>query len=232
MVWWLDWGHAMFLGHYGVGLAAKRFAPSASLGTLLLAAQFVDLVWPVLVLAGIEVVRIDPGNTVVTPLDFVSYPWTHSLTADLCWGLLFGLAYFLFRRSGRGALVVAAAVVSHWVLDVISHRPDMPLYPDGPKVGLGLWQSLTGTLIVELAIFAFGLMLYLATTRPLDRTGRWGLAALVVVLLASYGGALFGPPPPSETAVAWLGVGGWLLPLAGVWVDRHRAMRQSATVRR
>jgi membrane-bound metal-dependent hydrolase YbcI (DUF457 family) len=222
----------MFLGHYGVGFAAKRFAPSASLGTLLFAAQFVDLVWPILVLAGVEVVRIDPGNTVVTPLDFVSYPFTHSLAAGLGWGLLLGLVYLVIRRSARGALVVGLAVVSHWVLDWISHRPDLALYPGGPKVGLGLWQSLTGTLVVELTLFAIGLGLYLATTRPLDRTGRWGLAALVALLLASYGGALFGPPPPSDRAIAWVGLGGWLLPLAGVWVDRHRALRRPATVRR
>jgi len=222
----------MFLGHFGVGLAAKRAAPSASLGTLLLAAQLVDLVWPVLVLAGVEVVRIDPGNTAVTPLDFVSYPWTHSLAAAAAWGVLLGLIYLLFRRSARGALVIALAVVSHWVLDWISHRPDLPLYPGGPKVGLGLWQSLPAAVAVEIAIFVAGLALYLATTRPLDRTGRWGLAALVAFLLASYGGAVFGPPPPSVAAVAWVGFAGWLLPLAGVWVDRHRALRQSTLGRR
>jgi len=222
----------MFLGHYGVGFAAKRFAPSASLGTLLLAAQLVDLIWPILVLAGLEVVRIDPGNTAVTPLDFVSYPWTHSLAAGLVWGLLLAILYLVFRGSLRGAVVVALAVVSHWVLDWISHRPDMPLYPGGPKLGLGLWQSLSATLVVELSIFAVGLGFYLTTTRPLDRTGRWGLAALVALLLAGYGGALFGPPPPSVPALAWVGVAGWLLPLAGVWVDRHRALRRSTGVLR
>jgi hypothetical protein len=222
----------MFLGHFGVGFAAKRAAPGVSLGTLLFAAQFADLLWPILVLAGVEVVRIDPGNTPVTPLDFVSYPFTHSLATGVGWGILLGLAYLLVRRNGRGALVVGLLVVSHWVLDFVSHAPDLPLYPGGPKVGLSLWSSLPATLAVELGLFALGLVLYLTTTRPLDRAGRWGLVGLVAFLLASYGGAVFGPPPPSARAVAWVGLSGWLLPLAGVWIDRHRALRRPATVRR
>lgn len=221
----------MFLGHFGVGFAAKRAAPAASLGTLLLASQLVDLVWPVLVLVGVEEVRIDPGNTAVTPLDFVSYPYTHSLAAGAVWGLVLGLVFLLVRRSSRGALVVGALVVSHWVLDFISHRPDMPLYPGGPKLGLSLWSSLPATLAVELTLFAAGLALYLSVTRPLDRTGRWGLAGLVALLLAIYGAALFGPPPPGPRAVALAGLAGWLLPAAGVWIDRHRAPRHSTPLR-
>jgi len=221
----------MFLGHFGVGFAAKRVAPGVSLGTLLFAAQLVDLVWPALVLAGVEVVRIDPGNTVVTPLDFVSYPFTHSLIASIVLGVVAGVAYLLIRRNGRGALVVGLLVVSHWVLDLIVHRPDLPLYDGGPKVGLGLWRSLPTTLVLELGLFALGIGLYLGTTRPLDRAGRWGLVGLVAFLLASYGGAVFGPPPPSADAVGWVGLAGWLIPLAGVWIDRHRAPRGPATVR-
>jgi len=222
----------MFLGHIGVGLAAKRVAPHASLGTLLLAAQLIDLVWPILLLAGIEAVRVEPGNTAVTPLDFVSYPFTHSLAAVLAWGALAALVYLVARRSGRGALAVGALVVSHWVLDLVSHRPDLPLYPGGEKVGLGLWGSLPATLAVELSLFALGVALYLSATRPLDRTGRWGLAGFVALLLAIYGGAVFGPPPPGERAVALAGLALWLLPPLGVWLDRHRALRQSPSVRR
>ncbi len=222
----------MFLGHFGVGFAAKRAAPSVSLGTLLLAAQLPDLVWPILALAGVETVRIAPGITAAVPLDFVSYPYSHSLAADLLWGLLLALAYLLVRRQGRAALVLFLLVPSHWVLDWISHRADMPLYPGGVKVGLGLWQSLPATLAVELAIFVIGLALYLATTRPLDRTGRWGLAALVSLLLASYAAAMFSSPPPSVRALAMVGLVTWLFPVAGVWIDRHRALRQPASVRR
>jgi hypothetical protein len=222
----------MFLGHLGVGFAAKRVAPHTSLGTLLFAAQLVDLVWPVLVLAGVEKVRVDPGNTAVTPLDFVSYPFTHSLATGAGWGLLAGLLYLAVRRSARGALVVGALVVSHWVLDLVSHRPDLPLYPGGPELGLGLWDSLPATLAIELGLFALGVGLYLVATRPLDRTGRWALAGLVALLLAIYGAAVFGPLPPNERAVAAAGLALWLLPPLGVWIDRHRALRQSPSVRR
>ncbi|MBZ5588622.1 MAG: metal-dependent hydrolase [Acidobacteriia bacterium] len=213
----------MFIGHFGVGLGAKQFAPRVSLGTLLLSAQLVDLLWPVFLLVGLERVRIDPGNTAVTPLDFVLYPYTHSLLACLGWGLLAGLVYFAARRDRRGASVVGLAVVSHWVLDWISHRPDLPLLPGGPKVGLGLWNSVAATVLLEGAIFGLGLALYSRSTRARDRVGGWSLWALVVFLAAGYIGNLLGPPPPSEKALAWVGLAMWLLVPWGYWIDRHRA---------
>ena len=213
----------MFIGHFGVGLGAKQFAPRVSLGTLLLSAQLVDLLWPVFLLVGLERVRIDPGNTAVTPLDLVLYPYTHSLLACLGWGLLAGLFYFAARRDRRGASVVGLAVVSHWVLDWISHRPDLPLLPGGPKVGLGLWNSVAATVLLEGAIFGLGLALYSRSTRARDRVGGWSLWALVVFLAAGYIGNLLGPPPPSEKALAWVGLAMWLLVPWGYWIDRHRA---------
>src|SRR4051812_46150446 len=119
----------MFIGHFGVAMAAKRVAPAASLGTLVLAAQLVDLIWPAMLLLGIEQVRIDPGITRVTPLDFVHYPYTHSLVASLAWGALLALVYGASRKDWRTALWLAVLVVSHWVLDAIVHRPDLPLWP-------------------------------------------------------------------------------------------------------
>jgi hypothetical protein len=136
----------MFLGHFGVALAAKKAAPKASLGTLVLAAQLADLLWPVFLLLGWEKVRIAPGNTRVTPLEFTSYPYSHSLVAQLLWGLAIGIVYFAFRRDGRSALIVAFVVPSHWVLDYVAHRPDMPIVPGGPRYGLGMWNSLPLTL--------------------------------------------------------------------------------------
>src|SRR5512141_672663 len=144
----------MFLGHFGVALAAKRVAPGPSLGTLALAALLADGIWPVFMLLGLEKVEIVPGITAVTPLLFVSYPYTHSLVADVLWGALVAGAYFLRRRDRVGALWLAALVLSHWVLDFIAHRPDMPLWPGGPVVGLGLWYSVPATLVVELGLFA------------------------------------------------------------------------------
>jgi hypothetical protein len=214
----------MFIGHFAVGLGAKRAAPAVSLGTLFLAAQFADLLWPTFVLLGIEKVEIRPGVTVVTPLDFVSYPYSHSLVMLVLWGLLFAGIYLFVRRGRmRAALVLAAVVVSHWVLDVIAHRPDMPVTVNGDlRLGLWLWNSPAATFIVETTMLVAGMYLYLKTTRARDRIGRyafWGLIAfLVVVNLAN----MLGPPPPSVAAVAWSAEAIWLLVAWGYWIDRHR----------
>ena len=150
-------GALVFIGHFGVALAAKKVAPRTSLGTLVMAAQFVDLLWPLFLLMGIERVIIDPGNTAVTPLDFISYPISHSLLADLGWACLFAGIYKVVKRDSRGALCLWFVLMSHWVLDAVSHRPDLPLYPGSSTyVGLGLWHSRTATIYVESAIFLFG----------------------------------------------------------------------------
>ena len=133
----------MFVGHFGIGLGLKRVDPKISLGTLFLAAQFIDLLWPSLLLLGLEHVEIAPGITRVTPLDFTHHPISHSLLAVVGWSLLFALAYQLLRRERRGATICGLAVMSHWLLDLVTHRPDLPLYPTGEiLVGLGLWNSL------------------------------------------------------------------------------------------
>ena len=172
----------MFIGHFGVGFAAKAVAPQVSLGTLFLAAQFIDLLWPTLLLLGVERVRIEPGITTVTPLNFEHYPVSHSLLAVLGWSLLLGGVYFWRRGALRGAVVVGLAVLSHWLLDLLVHRPDLPLYPGATQFfGLGLWSSLGATLAVELPIFAAGVWLYLRATeagrpgRPLGVVGLGGV---------------------------------------------------------
>ena len=212
----------MFLGHFGVGFGAKALAPSVSLGSLLLAAQFIDLLWPTFLLLGLERVEIEPGITKVTPLDFVHYPISHSLLAVLGWAVLFGLAYQFVRRYPRGTIVLALAVVSHWLLDLIVHRPDLPLYPGSVLVGLGLWSSVTATLAVELPIFAIGLWVYLRSTAADDALGHWALWGLVGFLLVVYFANVFGPPPPSVTVLAWVGQAQWLLIAWGYWIDSHR----------
>ena len=212
----------MFIGHLGLAFAAKKVAPRPSLGTLALAAQLVDGVWPVFLLLGWEKVEIVPGITAVTPLLFASYPYTHSLAAGAVWALLLAGGYYLLRRDGVGAGWIAALVVSHWILDFISHRPDMPLWPDGPKVGLGLWNSVPATLAVEFALFAGGIWLYVSATRARDRVGTWALAAFVLLLAVLYLAAVFGPPPPSVTVLAMSGILGWLFVVWAYWIDRHR----------
>jgi membrane-bound metal-dependent hydrolase YbcI (DUF457 family) len=213
----------MFVGHFGVGFGAKAIAPNASLGSLFLAAQFIDLLWPTLLLIGVETVRIEPGITRVTPLDFVHYPISHSLLAVVCWAALFALVYLFVRRYPRGAVVLGLAVVSHWFLDLVVHRPDLPLYPGSTQLfGLGLWSSVGATLAVELPIFALGLWLYVRATTALDAVGRWALWGLVVFLVAIYLANLFGEPPPNVTVLAWVGQAQWLLVVWGYWVDKHR----------
>jgi membrane-bound metal-dependent hydrolase YbcI (DUF457 family) len=147
----------MFIGHYAVGLAATRFAPAVSLGTWFLAVQLVDLVWPFLLLAGVEHVRITPGITAFTPLDFYDYAITHSLVGGAVWALLLALFSRSFYKDPRALALIAGGVLSHWALDVIVHRPDLPVLPSGPYVGLTLWNSVGATLALELAMFAGGI---------------------------------------------------------------------------
>lgn len=215
----------MFLAHFGVGLGSKAVARKTSLGTLFLAALFVDLLWPTLLLLGIERVAIQPGITRVTPLNFTFYPYSHSLAATILWGLLIGGLYWLIKRYPRGAWVVGALVVSHWMLDLLVHRPDLPLLPNGPMVGLGLWRSLPATLVLEGGVLFSGLYLYLSRTVARDRTGAVALWALVAFLALVDAGPVFGPAPTSMTAVAWVGQAEWLLVLWGYWVDAHREPR-------
>jgi len=212
----------MFIGHYGVALAAKRAAPRTSLGVLIMAAQLVDLVWPVLLITGIEHVRLTTTDNPFLRLTFESYPWTHSLLMTVVWGVLAGGVYAVLRRDRTGGVIVGALVVSHWMLDWLMHLPDLPLYPGGPRVGLGLWRSMDATMIVEAVVFAVGLVMYARSTRPVDRTGRlalWGFVSLLAVL---YFANAYGPPPTSVDGVAWGALGGWLIPVFGWWVDRHR----------
>ena len=174
-------------------------------------------------LAGVERVEVAPGDTAFTPLHFVSYPWSHSLAMSIVWGLALGAIVRARGATMRGAGIVAALVVSHWVLDVASHRPDMPLWPGGgPLLGLGLWRSVPATLVVELAMYAAGVALYARATRAKDRTGTWAYVGLVAFLLVAYVGNVLGPPPPSATAVAVSALALWLVPLWGLWIERHR----------
>jgi len=214
----------MFIGHFGLAFGAKKAAPAVSLGSLFLACQFADLLWPTLLLLGIERVEVEPGVTAMTPLNFVSYPYSHSLLALCVWGLTAGIVYALVRRArGLAALTLVALVVSHWVLDVVTHRPDMPLTLNGPaRLGLGLWFSIPATLAVEFVLFAAGLAVYLRATSARDRIGSIGLWTLAAFLLIVYLAAAFGPPPPSATAVAWSAQALWLVVVWGYWVDSHR----------
>jgi membrane-bound metal-dependent hydrolase YbcI (DUF457 family) len=213
----------MFIGHLAVGLAGKRIAPRVPLPALILAPILLDGLWPIFLLLGWERVRIDRGNTPVSPFDFQHYPWSHSLLMTLIWSALVALGYRTLTRDGRGALWLGAAVTSHWVLDWVTHRPDLPLWPGGPLVGLGLWRSLAGTVVIEVGMFLVGLWFYLRVTRPRGWMGRLSLWSLVVTLLYLYVGNLQPlPGGATEHAIALFGLLGWLFIPWAWWIERTR----------
>lgn len=214
----------MFIGHFGLAFAAKRAAPRTSLGATFVAAQLADLIWPILLLAGVETVRIVPGaaNPFLT-LEFTNYPWTHSLATGIGAGVVAGVLYYVATRYARGAVIVALLVPSHWVLDFIVHVPDLPLYPGGAaRVGLGLWRNPVATIVVEVIIFALGVAVYARTTRARDRVGSIGFWLLVAFLLVLYFVTNVSPPPTGVVALAWSALIGWPLMLWPWWVDGHR----------
>ena len=216
----------MFLGHIAVGLAGKRVAPRAPLALLVLAPIFVDGIWPLFLLAGLERVHVEPGNTAVTPLSFVSYPWTHSLLMGIVWAMLFA---WLYRRRGgdlRASIWLALAVLSHWFLDLVVHRPDLPLVPGGgPKLGLGIWNHVPLTLAVEVGLLLAGTLVYLRVARPRGARGLLALGSFLVFLLVVYASVVAGPPPPNSLAVAISALALWILVPWAAWIDRTSVPR-------
>jgi hypothetical protein len=223
----------MFVGHQAIGLAGRSKTPWISLGAWFMAVQFLDLLWPIFLLLGWEHVRIVPGITRLCPFDFYDYPITHSLVGALAWSAVFAAGYLILGKGvagerRRGALLLGAGVFSHWLLDLLVHRPDLPVLPHGPYVGLGLWNVPAAELLIEGALYVAGIAIYLRATRARDAIGRWGLWILLAFLLLIWLSGAFGPPPADVKTVAWGGLVGWLIPLWGWWVDRHRTHGGSA----
>jgi hypothetical protein len=213
----------MFLGHFGAGFAGKKFSKSTSLGTYFMAAQWIDLIWPILVLFGIEKVEIDPGISAVTPLDFSYYPFTHSLVGVLVWAILFGTIYYFIKKNYKTSIILGLLVLSHWFLDLLVHIPDLPIFPrDGLKVGLGLWNSYAATIILEGLIFGIGVYFYYKVTKAKNRTGKYSLIGLIAFLISIYVLNLVGPPPDSVEAIGIVGNAQWLIVLWGYWIDKNR----------
>ncbi|NQW29026.1 MAG: hypothetical protein HQ472_00750 [Ignavibacteria bacterium] len=213
----------MFIGHFAVGFAAKKFAPTVSLAVLFMAAQFVDLLWPTLLLLGVERVAISPGITAVTPLDFTYYPFTHSLVMSILWGFIVGGLVYAVSKNFRNAVVVLCCVVSHWVLDLIVHRPDLPLtLSNSNHVGLGLWNFPIATMVIEFAMLFGGAYVYWKTVKPVSTMRKYGLTALVLLLAIIHVANIFGPPPPSVSAIAWAGHLQWLFVVFAYFVDKNQ----------
>lgn len=220
----------MFIGHYAVALSAKKVSPKISLGTLFIAAQLVDLIWPIMLLFGIEHVKVDPGNTVVTPLDFYDYPLTHSLIGALIWSVLMLLFYLYIRRDVKDALIIGFCVFSHWLLDLITHRPDLPLSPGSDTMfGWGLWNSLSGTILLEAGFFVIGVYLYYSLTKAKDKAGIYSFWSLVILLLIIYFVNILGSAPPDESVLPYAGLLTWLFVPWAYWIDRHREVVNNIT---
>ncbi|HVZ79456.1 MAG TPA: hypothetical protein VHE12_01495 [bacterium] len=218
----------MFLGHYAVGFAAKKWAPKVSLGSLLIGALFLDLLWPLFLLMDLEHVRVSPGITRMVPFDFYDYPLSHSLFMTIAWSLLVGLVYLVFTRDGRGSCILGGLVASHWFLDLLVHRPDLPIWPAdstnmaAPKVGLFIWNSMVGTLILEFGLLALGVWLYTMATKAKDRTGVLAFWGLVLFLAVMYVVDLRMTPPNNTNLLSLAGFSQLLMVAWGYWIDDHR----------
>ena len=191
----------MFVGHYGVSFAAKRVAPRIPLWALFIAVQLLDVFWAPFVLLGIEKVRIVPGITASNALDLYYMPYTHSLVAALLWSgaaLLVCRLFVTWARVGKAAFVVALAVFSHWILDLVVHRPDLPLYDNTAKVGLGLWNVPAVAFALEAGLLFGGMWLYFGT----GLVPRMRMAVFGLVMLAVQAYVFLGPPPVSDKAAA------------------------------
>jgi membrane-bound metal-dependent hydrolase YbcI (DUF457 family) len=219
----------VFIGHFAVGFASKRAAPRASLGVLMAAPLFLDLLWPIFLIGGIESVRIEPNPNRFLILDLHDFPWSHSLVTSLAWSAVFATAFWAATRYGRGAMVLAFAVFSHWLLDFVTHRPDLPLYPgSGKSVGLGLWNDPTATMAIEAAMFVLGVAVYARTTRATNWRGHLALWSLVLLLAAFYAMVCFGPPPSNVPFVKYGALIAWLFVPWAWWIDRNREIRARA----
>jgi hypothetical protein len=218
----------VFVGHYGPSLAAKAAQNSIPLWILFIAVQLLDVFWSIFVLLDIEKVRIVSGITATNPLDLYYMPYTHSLLGAMLWSIAAGVAYYRFRRAEgwSAGTIVGAAVLSHWVLDWVVHRPDLPLYDNSLKVGLGLWNYPAFALVLEIAVLFGGMSLYLKTTKPVARGGRFGMLIFGVGMFAVQAYVFFGPPPTSDKAAAITALVSYLA-FAGIayWLERKRAPR-------
>lgn len=214
----------MFVGHFAVGLMAKRAAPRVSLPVLFAAVSFLDILWPLFIVLGVEHARIVPGITAASPLDLYDYPWSHSLAMSLVWSAVFAAPLFFAKRV-RDGLIVAGCVFSHFVLDLVTHRPDMLIAPGTTeRFGFGLWNALVPAVAVEALLFVAGIVVYVKSTRATGKWGSVGLWVLVAVLGLSWLSGVFGPPPPGIGVVAWSALVFVPITLAWSWaIDRARA---------
>lgn len=222
----------MFIGHFALGFAAKKISPKTNLAWNFLACQLLDLIWPILVLMGIETVQVDPNATRFTPLDFSHYPYSHSLLMTLFWSAALALIYFAWKKDKKSAVILGLLVLSHWILDLVTHRPDLPIFLDGPMMGLGLWNSKLATVILEGGLFIFGIYLYLQTTEQRTRKSKWLLWSLIAFMSVIYILNAFGPQPELGTPASMIAgpaLAMWLFVIWAWGADKNSVSKSRST---
>jgi membrane-bound metal-dependent hydrolase YbcI (DUF457 family) len=213
----------MFIGHFAVGFVAKKYAPRLSLGSLFMAVQFLDLLWPTFLLLKVERVAINHNAHQRTPLIFTHYPISHSLVMALFWAFLFGLIYWLFSKNFKYAAILFMCVISHWFLDLIVHYPDLPLYPGNSLLlGFKLWNLPLIENILEALMFIIGVLLYLHVTVAKNKMGKVLIWVLIALLAVSFFANIFGPAPADVNALAWVAEFMWLFVFLAFLADHNR----------
>jgi hypothetical protein len=196
------------------------------------AAVVADLLGFIFIFLGIEHWTMNPGGSGIKAVDLDSIAWSHGLLPDLLWATLFAGAYFLWRRQSKGAWILFAAVVSHWVLDFVAHRPDMPLSPGlSGRYGLGLWTSLPTTLAVEGTMWVIALVAYVRVTRARKRTGLYLFWAMIAFVTLSWINNIAATPPPGSLTIAAVASLTFftLLVAWAYWMDRVRVTATEPT---
>lgn len=214
----------MFIGHFSVALAAAAHPKAPKLGVLIAASQLVDIGFFTLMIAGVERMRLVPGATVMNPMDLYFMPYTHSLLGSAVWALGFGLLVGAIMRSRVAGLIAGAVVLSHWLLDFLTHRPDLGIVGDSDKVGLGLWNHPTIAMPLELALIGLGFLLYARATRPKSPSGRWSLWVFAAVLLVMQAIDWLGPKPTQvDLTLPLMALAGYGVAIAlGLWIGATR----------
>lgn len=210
----------MFIGHFAAGFASKKVSNSLSLAMMFIAVQFLDLLWPILVLLGIETVGIEDGITKLVPLDFTYYPYSHSLLMAIVWSMVFGFVYFILTKNRQNAVILGVLVLSHWAFDLIVHRPDLPLSPFSDyKVGFGMWNYPFIEIVIEFSMFFLGIYLYYTSRKPKRKIAFWSLIAFLIIIQFMN---FFGPLPPDVSSIAWGANLIWIFIIWAWWIEREK----------
>jgi hypothetical protein len=213
----------MFIGHYGVSLAARPLGRGIPLWVWFVGVQWMDIVWSVLVFFRIEKLRIVPDFTQANAYDLYYMPYTHGLPGSIVLSVVFGAVVALFfpGHRAKNMLLLAAASFSHWILDLIVHVPDLPLYANSDKVGFGLWRHVMLSFPLELIFLGLGAWLYARRTAFAGARGRYAFGGFVIFLAVIQAFANFGPPPPSTDVMAATALASYIgLALLAAWVER------------